>query len=103
MKSSPPLPPQQPGFGSKLREQFWSLLAAALLGFATSWLQSQYVQNDLRNKVDRLEEKQRDASAIDAKRADADLQNAREMERLAGAVKNVADRQQEMRDERQRR
>ncbi len=83
-------------FGEKLKDQALSIAMAGLLGFLTSWTQSQWALNDLRNKVERLEEKERDASAIEAKRAAADLEDAREKERLAGALKNLVDRQQEM-------
>lgn len=94
--------PPHKSFGAKFYEHIPSYILAAFLGFGTSWLQSQWTVNDLRNKVERLEEKERDATAADAKRADAALDNAREMERLAGALKNLADRQQEMKDERKR-
>lgn len=102
MISSPESPPQQ-GFGAKFREQLPGYMIAAILGFAASWVQSQYAQNDLRNKVERLEEKQVVASQIEAKRAAADVTNAAENARLAEALKNLVDRQQEMKEERQRR
>jgi hypothetical protein len=91
------------GFGEKLKDQALSIVMAGALGFVTSWIQSQWTVSKLADKVDRLEEKERKASELEAKRADADLQDAREKERLAGALKNLADRQQEMKDDAQKR
>lgn len=93
---------EPPVFGEGFRRKLIDWALASALGFGSAWIYSEVKVNDLQNKVIRLEEKERHQSAIEAKRATDELQNAREMERLAGSVKAIADRQQEMREERRR-
>lgn len=93
----------QPVFGEGLKRKLVDWLLASALGFMASWAHSQWTVNDLKNKIIRLEEKESAASRVEEKRADAALNDAREMERLTQAVNNLTIRVQEIRDDQRKR
>ncbi len=90
-------PPQQ-GFGFEFRKIIPSLILTVLVAFGTSWWNSQVTQNELRYRLDRMEEKQRDASEATKQSAMATQQGAIRMAEISTTLTNMAEQLKEIKE-----
>lgn len=85
-------------FASEFRKVILPIGFAILSSFIVSWVNTQMSLNDIRNKVERVEEKQLQQAAQIADNAKVNQQNAltllgisKDQERLAGELKDLKD------------
>jgi len=80
--------PTPSGFGTEFFKKVLPGLAlAGIVGFGSSWIQSQSALVDLKSRLDRMEEKQRDAAASTAEAARTAQGNAIRLAEL-GVIQN---------------
>lgn len=78
-------------FGSEFKRLLPGLVLTVIIAFGTSWWNSQLTQNELRFRLDRIEEKQKDASASTAEASRVAQQNAIRMAELGVLQNNVVE------------
>jgi cellobiose-specific phosphotransferase system component IIC len=69
-------------FGSEFKRLIPGLILTVVVALVTSWWNSQVTQNELRFRLDRMEEKQRESSGATAEAARVAQQNAIRMDDL---------------------
>jgi hypothetical protein len=89
-------------FGSEFRRLIPGLLLTVLVAFGTSWWNSQLTQNELRFRLDRIEERQKEASASTAEAARVAQGNAIRMAELGIIQNNVVEQLREVKSEHER-
>ncbi len=90
------------GFGSEFKKLVPGLLLTIIVAFGTSWWNSQLTQNELRFRLDRLEEKQKEALATTADAAKTAQGNAIRMAEMGVIQNNVIEQVREIRAEHDR-
>lgn len=98
IRQSEAAPPQQ-GFGMEFKKLIPSLLLTAAVAFGTSWWNSQLTLNEIRFRLDRVEEKQKDTAAAAAASAQIAQQNAIRMAELGVIQGNVVEQLKEIKRE----
>lgn len=88
---------------AELKKLVPGLLLTVAVAFGTSWWNSQLTQNDLRFRLDRLEEKQKDTSAAMAAASQTAQQNAIRLAELGVIQSNIADELRELKQDQIRR
>jgi hypothetical protein len=91
--------PQPPTFWQQMQRAVPTLLLTAVIAFATSWWNSQMVLNDLRYRLDRLEERQREAAAAMSEAAQTSQRNAIRLAELGVLQTNVAEQLRDLKAE----
>ena len=96
----PPSPPQ--GFLHQAQRVIPTLLLTVAVAFGTSWWNSQLALNDLKYRLDRLEEKQKDQAATMAASAQTAQQNAIRLAELGVVQTSLAEQLKEIKAENER-
>ena len=90
------------GFGSEFRRLIPGLVLTVVVAAGSSWWSSQITQNELRFRLDRLEEKQKDASVATAEASRVAQQNAIRMAEMSIIQNNAVEQLREIRQEHDR-
>ena len=95
-------PTTSAGFGSEFRKLIPGLVLTVLVAFGTSWWNSQLTQNELRFRLDRIEEKQKDASLATAEASRVAQQNAIRMAEMSVTLNTTIEQLRDIRTEHDR-
>jgi hypothetical protein len=93
---------QDSTLSGEIRRMVPTLVLTAAVAFGTSWWNSQLTQNDLRLRLDRLEEKQKETSAAAAEAARTAQLNAIRMAELGVLQNNIAEQVKEIKQDHER-
>lgn len=95
--------PTTSGLGTEFFKKVLPGLAlAGIVGFVTAWIQSQSALVDLKSRLDRMEEKQKDSSAATAEAARTAQGNAIRLAELAVIQNNAAEQLKDIKAEHER-
>jgi hypothetical protein len=90
------------GFGAEFVKLLPGLLLTGIIALITSWTSSQITQNELRFRLDRIEEKQKDASVATAEASRVAQQNAIRMAEMSVIQNNAVEQLREIRADHER-
>lgn len=88
-----------PSLLSESKKLVPGLILTALVAFATSWWNSQMTQNDLRFRIDRIEEKQKDQAAATQAASVTAQQNSVRMAEIGIIQANLAEQLKDLKQQ----
>ncbi len=89
-------------FGSEFRRLIPGLVLTVLVAFGTSWWNSQITQNEIRFRLDRLEERHKETAASTAEASRTAQGNAIRMAEMGIIQNNVVEQLREIKSEHER-